>query len=377
MEKSKVYFTSFKATEHENLLQKLHRLMKSAGFETIDFTDKYTAIKLHFGEYGNLAFLRPNYAKVVADYVKELGGRPFLTDCNTLYVGSRKNALDHLETAYINGFSPLQTGCHVIIADGLKGTDETIVPIDGEYVKEAKIGHAIMDADVFISLSHFKGHEMAGFGGAIKNIGMGCGSRAGKMEQHCEGKPSADMDLCVGCGACRKICAHGAPIIENGKATIDHDKCVGCGRCLAVCPRDAISADFADSVAILNYKMAEYSLAVCKDRPCFHISLICDVSPNCDCHSENDIPIIADIGMLASFDPVALDRVCADLCNQAEPIRESELGEQIAKHTAKENGQKRTSDHFVMVHPDTEWRSCIAHAVKIGLGTDQYELVKN
>ncbi len=374
MEKSKVYFTSFKATEHENLLQKLHRLMKSAGFETIDFTDKYTAIKLHFGEYGNLAFLRPNYAKVVADYVKELGGRPFLTDCNTLYVGSRKNALDHLETAYINGFSPLQTGCHVIIADGLKGTDETLVPIDGEYVKEAKIGHAIMDADIFISLSHFKGHEMAGFGGAIKNIGMGCGSRAGKMEQHCEGKPSADKDSCVGCGACRRICAHGAPIIENGRATIDHNKCVGCGRCLAVCPKDAISADFADSVAILNYKMAEYSLAVCKDRPCFHISLICDVSPNCDCHSENDIPIIADIGMLASFDPVALDKACADLCNQAEPIRESELGEQIAKHTAKEN--ERTSDHFVMVHPDTEWRSCIAHAVKIGLGTDQYELVK-
>ena len=168
MEQSKVYFTSFKATEHENLLQKLHRLMKTAGFETIDFTDKYTAIKIHFGEYGNLAFLRPNYARVVADYVKELGGKPYLTDCNTLYVGSRKNALDHLETAYVNGFSPYQTGCHVIIGDGLKGTDETLVPIDGEYVKEAKIGHAIMDADVFISLTHFKGHEMAGFGGALK-----------------------------------------------------------------------------------------------------------------------------------------------------------------------------------------------------------------
>ena len=147
MEQSKVYFTTFKATEHENLLQKLHRLMKTAGFEQIDFTDKYAAIKIHFGEYGNLAFLRPNYAKVVADYVKELGGKPFLTDCNTLYVGSRKNALDHLDTAYVNGFSPLQTGCHVLIADGLKGTDETLVPLNGEYVKEAKIGHAIMDAD--------------------------------------------------------------------------------------------------------------------------------------------------------------------------------------------------------------------------------------
>lgn len=178
MEQAKVYFTTFKATAHENLLQKLHRLMKTAGFENIDFTDKYAAIKIHFGEYGNLAFLRPNYAKVVADYVKELGGKPYLTDCNTLYVGSRKNALDHLDTAYVNGFSPLQTGCHVLIGDGLKGTDETLVPIDGEYVKEAKIGHAIMDADVFISLTHFKGHEMAGFGGALKNIGMGCGSRA-------------------------------------------------------------------------------------------------------------------------------------------------------------------------------------------------------
>ncbi|HBI60141.1 MAG TPA: 4Fe-4S ferredoxin, partial [Lachnospiraceae bacterium] len=255
MEQAKVYFTTFKTTGQENLLQKLHRLMKTAGFEEIDFTDKYAAIKIHFGEYGNLAFLRPNYAKVVADYVKELGGRPFLTDCNTLYVGSRKNALDHLETAYVNGFSPYQTGCHVIIGDGLKGTDEAIVPIDGEYVKEAKIGHAIMDADVFISLTHFKGHEMAGFGGTLKNIGMGCGSRAGKMEQHCDGKPSVG-DACVGCGACSRICAHDAPLIQNGKAAIDHDKCVGCGRCLAVCPKDAIHADFSDSIAVLNYKMA-------------------------------------------------------------------------------------------------------------------------
>lgn len=370
MEKAKVYFTSFKATGNENLLQKLHRLMKTAGFEQIDFQDKYAAIKIHFGEYGNLAFLRPNYARVVADYVKELGGKPFLTDCNTLYVGSRKNALDHLETAYVNGFSPYQTGCHVIIGDGLKGTDETLVPIDGEYVKEAKIGHAIMDADVFISLTHFKGHEMAGFGGTLKNIGMGCGSRAGKMEQHCEGKPSVDQSQCVGCGACSRICAHGAPVIENGKARIDHDKCVGCGRCLAVCPKDAIAADFADSVAMLNYKMAEYSLAVCKDRPCFHVSLICDVSPNCDCHAENDIPIIPNVGMLASFDPVALDQACADLCNQMQPVEGSVLGENIKKHGSEEHEH----DHFHMTHPDTEWKSCIAHAVKIGLGTDQYEL---
>lgn len=370
MGEANVYFTTFKATGHENLLQKLHRLMKTAGFEEIDFTDKYAAIKIHFGEYGNLAFLRPNYAKVVADYVKELGGKPFLTDCNTLYVGSRKNALDHLDTAYVNGFSPLQTGCHVIIGDGLKGTDEAIVPIDGEYVKEAKIGQAIMDADVFISLNHFKGHEMAGFGGAIKNIGMGCGSRAGKMEQHNEGKPQVNRDACVGCGACYKICAHAAPVIENGKAVIDHDKCVGCGRCLAVCPKDAVEAQGGTTVKMLNYKMAEYSYAVCKDRPCFHISLICDVSPNCDCHSENDIPIIPNVGMLASFDPVALDQACADLCNQMPVMKGSILDEHISK---EENTHDH--DHFHMTHPDTEWQSCLDHAQKMGLGTREYKLI--
>lgn len=370
MMKSDVYFTTFKATEHENLLQKLHRLMKTTGFEEIDFNDKFAAIKIHFGEYGNLAFLRPNYAKVVVDYVKELGGKAYLTDCNTLYVGSRKNAIDHLDTAYVNGFSPLQTGCHVIIGDGLKGTDEAIVPIDGEYVKEAKIGQAVMDADIFISLTHFKGHEMTGFGGAIKNIGMGCGSRAGKMEQHCDGKPSVNQDKCIGCGACSRICAHNAPVIEKAKATINQNRCVGCGRCLAVCPKDAIKADYNDSLAILNYKMAEYALAVCKERPCFHISLICDVSPNCDCHSENDIPIIPDVGMLASFDPVALDQACADLCNQMNPIKESVLGENLKKY----GHEDQNHDHFHMTHPDTEWKVCLEHAEKIGLGTREYEL---
>lgn len=370
MAKSDVYFTTFKATSQENLLKKLHRLMKAAGFETIDFTDKFAAIKIHFGEYGNLAFLRPNYAKVVADYVKERGGKPFLTDCNTLYVGSRKNALDHMDTAYLNGFSPLQTGCHVIIADGLKGTNEALVPINLEYVKEAKIGQAIMDADVLISLTHFKGHEMAGFGGTLKNLGMGSGSRAGKMEQHCDGKPYVNEELCIGCGSCARICAHGGPIIENRKAHIDTDKCVGCGRCLAVCPKNAIKATYQDSLKLLNYKMAEYSYAVCKDRPNFHITLICDVSPNCDCHAENDIPIIPDVGMLASFDPVALDQACVDLCNKMPVIDGSCLDDNHKQFGETEHDH----EHFHMTHPDAEWRTCLEHAEKIGLGTRGYNL---
>ena len=210
MEKSKVYYTSMKVNSGTNLLKKLDHLVREAGIANIDFENKYTAIKIHFGEPGNLAFLRPNYAKVIVDLVKELGGKPFLTDCNTLYVGRRKNALDHLDAAYENGFSPFSTGCHVIIADGLKGTDETLVPVNGEYIKEAKIGHAVMDADIIISLNHFKGHESTGFGGAFKNLGMGCGSRAGKMEMHSSGKPVVNQALCISCGECRKNCAHDA-----------------------------------------------------------------------------------------------------------------------------------------------------------------------
>ena len=181
MEKSKVYFTDFRATLGEGMPTKLKRLIKKAGIGQIDMDGKFVAIKMNFGELGNLGFLRPNYARAVVDVVKELGGKPFLTDCNTMYPGSRKNALEHLYCAWENGFTPLTVGCPVIIGDGLKGTDDIGVPVaGGEYVKEARIGRAIMDADIFISLTHFKGHETTGFGGTIKNIGMGCGSRAGK-----------------------------------------------------------------------------------------------------------------------------------------------------------------------------------------------------
>ena len=241
MAASKVYYANMRTSFNENLPQKLERLIKTAGIGEIDFEKKYAAVKIHFGEPGNLAFLRPNYAAVVVKVIKELGGKAFLTDCNTLYVGGRKNALDHMDAAYGNGFSPFSTGCHVIIADGLKGTDEVLVPVEGgEYVKEAKIGRAVMDADVFITLTHFKGHEATGFGGALKNIGMGCGSRAGKMEMHSAGKPYIDKEACIGCGRCIKICAHDAPSITDKKADIDHDKCVGCGRCIGVCPMDAV-----------------------------------------------------------------------------------------------------------------------------------------
>ena len=366
---SKVYFADLRTDVHENLQQKLTRLMKTAGMGDIDFQDKFVAIKLHFGEPGNLAFLRPNWARTVADFVKERGGKPFLTDCNTLYVGGRKNALDHMDSAMLNGFNPMTTGCQIIIADGLKGSDEVEVPVvGGEYVKNAKIGRAVMDADVFISLTHFKGHEEAGFGGCLKNIGMGCGSRAGKMEQHNAGKPHVAEKHCIGCGQCRKICAHGAPIIENGKAHIDHDKCVGCGRCIAVCPKNAVQINWDETTINLNRKIAEYTKAVVDGRPCFHISLVIDVSPNCDCRPENDMAIVPNVGMFGSFDPVALDMACVDAVNAQTPLRGSAADDAHAK--------AHVHDHFQRLHPDTNWRSCLEHGEKIGIGTREYELIK-
>lgn len=366
MEKSKVYFTDFHVTMNENLQQKLSRLIRTAGMSQIDFDKKYAAIKIHFGEPGNLAYLRPNFAKTVVDIVTELGGKPFLTDCNTLYVGGRKNALDHLNSAYVNGFSPFSTGCHVLIGDGLKGTDEILVPVEcGEYVKEAKIGHAIMDADIIISLTHFKGHEMTGFGGTLKNIGMGCGSRAGKIEMHSSGKPHVSHKQCIGCGMCMKICAQSAITVTENKASNNHAKCVGCGRCLAICPTDAVRPGSGESNEILNKKVSEYTWAVLHGRPNFHVSLVIDVSPYCDCHSENDIPIVQNVGMFASFDPVALDVACADAVNRQPVMKGSLLEKSIRKH----------HDHFTDVSPTTDWKVAIDHAIKLGLGSKDYDLI--
>lgn len=373
MEKAKVYYTDFRAKIGEGLPTKLKRLIKAAGIGDIDMDGKFVAVKMHFGELGNLSFLRPNYARAVVDVVKEFGGVPFLTDCNTLYPGSRKNAIEHLYCAWENGFTPMTVGCPIIIGDGLKGTDDIEVPVEGgEYIDKAKIGRAVMDADIFISLSHFKGHETTGFGGAIKNIGMGCGSRAGKKAQHMNGQPEIDRELCRGCRACLRECANDGLSFDEStrKMSINTQNCVGCGRCIGACNFDAIA--FANYAATkdLNCRMAEYTKAVIQNRPNFHVSLIVDVSPNCDCHAENDAPILPNIGMFASFDPLALDQACVDACLKATPLPNSQLAEAMEKEDFCDH-----HDHFENTTPNSEYKTCLAHAEKIGLGTRDYEIV--
>ncbi|MCL1985458.1 MAG: DUF362 domain-containing protein [Betaproteobacteria bacterium] len=377
METSKVYFTDMRCRVGTSLLDKMDRLILAAGIEQINFQHAFVAIKIHFGEPGNLAYLRPNFAKTVSDRVKKLGGLPFLTDSNTLYVGRRNNALLHLDAAYENGYSPFSTGCQVIIADGLRGTDDVEVPIKGGIcMQSALIGRAIMDADVLISLNHFKGHELTGFGGAIKNIGMGSGSRAGKMAMHSNGKPEIDQEKCVGCRTCAKYCNQAAIIFgEDKKATIDHELCAGCGRCIASCNLNAIAPKFDGSSNDVNMRMVEYAKAVLDGRPHFHISVVNQVSPYCDCHGENDAAIIPDIGIFAGFDPVALDHACIDMVNAAPVISGSALAETHGHEEGAPCGCTGKADHFHSIHPATDWRSQIAHSEAIGLGTGRYELI--
>ncbi len=372
---TKVYFTDMHVGMGDSLLNKFERLISAAGIDEIDFEDKFVAVKLHFGEYGNMAFLRHQYAKVLCDHIKARGGKPFLTDCNTLYVGYRNNALNHLDAAYMNGYNPLATGVHTIIADGLRGTDERAIPVEGgEYVKEAKIGAAIAEADVIISLTHFKGHVGAGFGGAIKNIGMGAGSKKGKMEMHSSGTPRIVKDRCIGCGMCVKNCANdGVHVIEK-LAVIDEEKCLGCGFCIAYCPKGAIATKWDEAKPVMNRKIAEYTKAVLAGKPSFHISLLVDVSPDCDCEGGNDIPIIPDVGMFASFDPVAIDQACVDAANKQPVISGSEADKcQCHDHDHSHEGSR---DVFKVMHPDTDWEAGLIHGEKLGIGTRDYQLVE-
>jgi uncharacterized Fe-S center protein len=364
----KVYFTDMNTALQDSLLDKFGRLIDAAGMEKIDMDKKFVAIKTHFGELGNLAFLRPNYSKVISDKVSKAGGIPFLTDCSTLYAGKRKNAVEHLNTASLNGFNPVSAGCQIIMGDGLKGTDDIELPVKGKYVKTAKVGRVIYDADVLITLNHFKCHELTGFGGAIKNVGMGCASKRGKMELHTSGKPHVTEKKCKGCGRCLEVCAHSAITLSAKKATIDKNVCAGCGRCIGMCPHDAISADMDEAFDIICCKIVEYTSAILADKPHFHVSVIADVSPFCDCHNENDLPIIPNVGMLASFDPVALDKACADLAQKQPMIAGSRLH--------KNSGGTKPDDIFGCTHPGTNWQATFDHAKKMKLGSPKYKLVE-
>ena len=371
MAESKVYFTDMSNTPSLNLLKKLEKLLMAAGFGEMDLEKKFVALKVHFGEPGNLAYLRPNFAASVSAMVTGKGGILFLTDSNTLYSGKRSNAPDHLNAAFSNGYNPLSAGCNVIIADGLKGTEYREIEINQEYTAKAKIGSAIADADVIISLNHFKGHEQTGFGGALKNLGMGCASVGGKLFLHSGNPPQIYSENCTGCGMCEENCAYGAVHVkEDMIAFIDTAICTGCGQCIAVCQYDAARVVWGENSAILSKKISEYALAVVAGKQALHVNFIMDVSPDCDCWGHNDVPLVSNIGILASKDPVALDAACAHLVMAAPVNHNSRIT------NANTDSNLAGTDKFKLTHPATDWHIALEHGEKIGLGSMSYKLIK-
>lgn len=365
--KSKVYFADMRAGVKRNLFDKLDALLVRVGLNDRFSKGQLVALKLHFGEKGNTSFIRPNFVRRVVDRVKETGAKPFLTDANTLYVGHRAESVSHLVTAIENGFDYAVAGAPLIIADGLKGESASKVKVDGDMFNEVSIGSEIVAADGIIVLTHFKCHEMTGFGGALKNVGMGCASREGKLAQHSNVAPVVDQSRCTACKACLKWCPAGAITVDD-KALIDAKICIGCGKCIIVCPEKTIHIQWDETTGRLQKKMSEYAAGALKGKEgrAVFISFITQVSPSCDCYGHTDAPIVPDIGILASDDPVALDQACADLVNLEEGFR----------NTALVTGHEPGGDKFKGVHPEVDWQIQLYHAEKMGLGSRSYELLK-
>ncbi len=365
---AKVYFADMRAGHKENLFDKIGRLLQSCGIRERISAGDLVAVKVHFGERGNHTFVRPIFVRRVVDEIKGCQGKPFLTDSSTLYPGERKEAVSALSCAIENGFAYAVVGAPLVMCDGLRGHTEVTVEIAGELLQKVPIGAEIVEADVLLAVSHFKCHELTGFGGTLKNLGMGCSSRAGKLMQHSTVAPKVADKFCTACGLCLKSCAHDAIAIIEGKAKIDPEKCAGCGRCITACLTKAINVQWNEASDLVMKKMCEFALGALqgKGEKALFMNFITQVSPACDCYGHADAPIVNDIGICASTDPVALDQACADLVNNA-------VGNQ---GTALTSGFEPGGDKFRGVHPEIDWEVQLKHAEKLGLGTRKYELVR-
>jgi hypothetical protein len=365
--KSEVYFANLRAfSDQESTTAKVQRLFDCAGFSDVVHKDDRTAIKLHFGERGNDGFISPVYVRQVVEKVKTCGGNPFLTDTNTLYLGSRSNAVDHITTAVLHGFDFAVTGAPIIIADGLFGKNVTQVTINKKHFTTVAIAGDIALADSMIVLSHFKGHIVSGFGGAIKNLAMGCSPPEGKRAQH-NARPFTLPGRCLGCGTCVEVCPKTAITIEHTKSVIDRDLCIGCFECMHACPEHAIDINWETEIPVFLERMVEhaYGAVRSKGKKVGYMNFLIRITPDCDCFPFSDTPIVPDIGILASKDPVAIDAASYDLVNQQTGFTDSLLT------THHQKGE----DKFKGVHAQTDGYRQLKYAEEIGMGTTEYELI--
>jgi len=364
---SRVYFADMRTTFKESLPDKLQRLLGHLDLAKAVSPRNLVAIKLHFGEKGNTGFIRPVLIRRIVDVIKAMGARPFLTDANTLYSGTRGDSVSHLITAIENGFAYSVVGAPIIIADGMRGATYSEVEIHQETIRTAYIAREIVESDVLVSVAHFKGHELAGFGGTIKNLGMGCAARKGKMAQHADLAPKIKKKKCIGCGECAGHCAQSAITMDDGKARIDPERCVGCGECILICPNGAISVNWNADTLRFQKRIVEYTLAVLKGKQdrAFFVNALTQISPACDCAPNTDAPIIQDLGFLASRDPVAIDQASVDLVNRQAGL----------EHSCLTGGKAPGEDKFRAVYPQVDWSIQLAHAEAVGLGSREYDLI--
>ncbi len=351
---AKVFYSSLQNKTQKSPLDKISKLLKKVNISDTFQVKELVAVKVHFGELGNTAFLRPVYLRPIIGALKDMNTKPYLTDTNTLYVGMRTNSVDHLYCANWNGFGYSTHHVPVIIADGLRGENSIEEKVDLPLSEKVYLAADIIHADGMMCVSHFKGHMLTGIGGAIKNLAMGCASRQGKLEMHSESRPTVNQDKCTACRQCIEHCQEKA--IEIAKKAYITENCVGCARCIAVCPEGAIKINWDSSSENTQKKMAEYAYGVKKNfgTKMLYVNIITDVAPACDCDPANDEPLVPDIGFLASNDPVAIDRASYDLVIKAN------------------NG----TDPFKEFYPQLDPAIQLKYAEEIGLGTNNYDLVR-
>ncbi|MCK9151217.1 DUF362 domain-containing protein [Methanobacterium alcaliphilum] len=366
-----VYFADFRSrSSFENNANKIERLFERAGFGEIFNKDDLTAVKVHFGERGNDSYVSPVMIRHIIDKIKNNGSKPFITDTNTLYFGSRHNSVDHIQTAILNGFSYSVVGVPLIIADGLQSQNEKLVKINGKHFKEVKIAGDILKSDSMMVVSHFKGHGMSGFGGALKNLAMGCATIGGKLDQHESAKPIINND-CSACGLCVPSCPVDAMHLmtgdEKNQVIINYDSCIACMNCLDTCSNSVIDLDWENEIPTFIEKMMEYAWGAIqnKSEKTAYINFLINITPDCDCVGWSDAPFVPDIGILASKDPVAIDMASYDLVNQQKGIENNLL----------EKNFSPGEDKFQGIWKSVDGKKQLEYAEKLGIGAKKYELI--
>ena len=365
--KSKVYFWNLRASRKAPFDLRLRRLLKAVGATKGFSPGEIVALKIHFGERGTTAFIRPLWLQPIVDLYRKQGAKPFLTDTNTLYVGQRGESVSHALQAARHGFDPNILSAPVLIADGLKSGNEREVAYQGRHFQRFFLAGDIVDADRLVTVNHFKGHELAGFGGALKNLGMGCATRKGKMQQHCGLGPLIREEHCTGCGECAAVCRPGALTLDpGGRIALNAELCAGCASCFLVCRHGGLEVNWEVEISTFLERMMEYAAAVLSQcsKPCLHVTFVVDVTPACDCMGYSDLPICPDLGVLASFDPVAVDQAGLDLVNRAAPRPELLPG--LSPGT----------DKFHALHGHVQGEYALTYAERLGLGSREYHLVE-